>query len=75
MVIQLPHPLEVCTRVEGRRRYHNGNWSQLFRCWYCRAEQWQNTNWLGNKREMYCDGDRMYKRVATREDWLKARRQ
>lgn len=59
------HAPAVCKRINSSADFHGKSWSYRFMCPTCGASQRRNTNFLGNRHRLVCDGERI---VRTHRD-------
>jgi hypothetical protein len=53
------HAPAACKRVAGSAHFHTKSWSYRFECPKCGQSRRYNTNFLGNRNHLVCDGQRI----------------
>lgn len=59
----MEHTTEVCKRDNQSARFHAKSWSHEFACPTCGKSRRWNGNFLGNRYEVVCDGDKITRRM------------
>jgi hypothetical protein len=54
------HEAAVCKRT-GPQHFHTKSWSDRFECSVCKRARRFNLNFLGGRRVVFCNGEKMYR--------------
>ena len=63
----MSHPIMGCKRINSSLDFHTKSYSYRFECPKCRKGRRYNTNFLGNRFELVCDGEKITRQ--RRGDW------
>ena len=53
------HKPAACKKINGSADFHTKSWSFRFECPECGASRRYNTNFLGSRYRLVCDGDKI----------------